>query len=233
MYALIESLKKYIYIIGATDQDLTSPYLKHLPPVYTIGIERKLYTRFRFWIYFFDGVWQSLVVFYAFYFLWIAGNPNANGYAESMLQLSTSVAVTAIVLANIMPGFNTVYWTWWQFFFVGLEILLTFLWVVIYGLFPSVSLFGMAQMVFGAWSFWMTFFLSIVIAFLPRYLITFVCQWWYPNVVAKGRHLELHEKRMRKKKLREEALKEGDSKWNLSYCFPLLRSSKTTRRQQS
>ncbi|GAA5808257.1 hypothetical protein MFLAVUS_001645 [Mucor flavus] len=218
-----------VVILGATDQDLTSPYLKHLPPVYTIGIERKLYTRFRFWIYFFDGVWQSLVVFYAFYFLWIAGNPNANGYTESMLQFSTSVAVTAIVLANMMPGFNTVYWTWWQFFFVGLEILLTFLWVVIYGLFPSVSLFGMAQMVFGAWSFWMTFFLSIVIAFLPRYLITFVCQWWYPNVVAKGRHLELYEKRMRKKKLREETLKEGHSKWNLSYCFPLLRSSKTTQ----
>lgn len=207
--------------------------MKHLPPVYTIGIERKLYTRFRFWIYFFDGVWQSLVVFYAFYFLWIEGNPNPNGHAESMLQFSTSVAVTAIVLANMMPGFNTVYWTWWQFFFVGLEILLTFLWVVIYGLFPSVSLFGMAQMIFGAWNFWLTFFLAIVVAFLPRYLVTFTCQWWYPNVVAKGRHLELHEKRMRKKNLREEALKEGHSKWNLSYCFPLLRSSKTAHRQKS
>ncbi|KAI8640888.1 hypothetical protein BD408DRAFT_418976 [Parasitella parasitica] len=192
-----------VVIIGATDQDLTSPYLKHLPGVYSV--RGKLYTKFKFWLYFFDGIWQSVVVFYAFYFLWIGGNPNANGRSESMLQLSTSVAVTAIVLANIMPGFNTYYWTWWQFTFIGIEILLTFLWVVIYGAFPSVSLYGMAQMVFGSWSFWMTFFLAIVVAFLPRYLITFICEWWFPNVVARGRHLELYEKKVKRKQETEES----------------------------
>lgn len=202
-----------VVIIGATDQDLTSPYLKHLPYIYTV--RGKLYTKFRFWLYFFDGVWQSVVVFYGFYFLWIGGNPNANGRSESMLQLSTSVAVTAIVLANLMPGFNTYYWTWWQFTFIGIEILLTFLWVVIYGAFPSVSIYGMAQMVFGSWSFWMAFFLSIVVAFLPRYLITFICQWWFPNVVAKGRHLELHEKRIKKQKKKES----GEYKSFLQSCF--------------
>ncbi|KAI7889242.1 uncharacterized protein EV154DRAFT_604236 [Mucor mucedo] len=188
-----------VVILGATDQDITSPYLKHLPPIYTIGIERKLYTKFRFWLYFFDGIWQSLVVFYGFYFLYIGGNPNPHGRSESMLQLSTSVAVTTIVLANIMPGFNTYYWTWWQFFFVSLEILLAFLWVVVYGAFPAVSLFGMAKMVFGSCSFWMTFILTLVIAFLPRYIITFITQWWYPNIVSRGRHLELYEKKMKKK----------------------------------
>ncbi|EPB84177.1 hypothetical protein HMPREF1544_09040 [Mucor circinelloides 1006PhL] len=212
-----------VVIIGATDQDLTSPYLKHLPYIYTV--RGKLYTKFRFWLYFFDGVWQSVVVFYAFYFLWIGGNPNANGRSESMLQLSTSVAVTAIVLANLMPGFNTYYWTWWQFTFIGIEILLTFLWVVIYGAFPSVSIYGMAQMVFGSWSFWMAFFLSIVVAFLPRYLITFICQWWFPNVVAKGRHLELHEKRIKKQKKKES----GEYTSFLQSCFS--RKSKRHRRQ--
>lgn len=190
-----------VVIIGATDQDLTSPYLKHLPYIYTV--RGKLYTKFRFWLYFFDGIWQSVVVFYAFYFLWIGGNPNPNGRSESMLQLSTSVAVTAIVLANLMPGFNTYYWTWWQFTFIGIEILVTFLWVVIYGAFPSVTIYGMAKMVFGSWSFWMAFFLAIVVAFLPRYLITFICQWWFPNVVARGRHLELHEKKIKKQKRKE------------------------------
>ncbi|CEP15325.1 hypothetical protein [Parasitella parasitica] len=198
-----------VVIIGATDQDLTSPYLKHLPGVYTV--RGKLYTKFRFWLYFFDGIWQSVVVFYAFYFLWIGGNPNPNGRSESMLQLSTSVAVTAIVLANIMPGFNTYYWTWWQFTFIGIEILITFLWVVIYGAFPSVSIYGMAKMVFGSWSFWMTFFLAIVVAFLPRYLITFICQWYFPNVVARGRHLELYEKRAKRKQEKKELVTNSSS----------------------
>lgn len=148
---------------------MTSSYLKNLPQVYTIGIERKLYTRFRFWLYFIDGIWQSLVVFYAFYFLY-GSNPNANGEPESNLQLSTSVAVTAIVLANLVPGFNTLYWTWLQFLFIGIELL---------------------------------------IAFLPRYTITFVYQWWYPNVMAKGRQIELHEKKMKKKKDKETAGQRG------------------------
>lgn len=187
---------------------MTSSYLKNLPQVYTIGIERKLYTRFRFWLYFIDGIWQSLVVFYAFYFLYDS-NPNANGEPESNLQLSTSVAVTAIVLANLVPGFNTLYWTWLQFLFVGIELLIVFLWVVVYGAFPSVTLYGMANMVFGSWSFWMTFLMAVVLAFLPRYTITFVYQWWYPNVMAKGRQIELHEKKMKKKKDKETAGQRG------------------------
>ncbi|KAI7906865.1 uncharacterized protein BX663DRAFT_494033 [Cokeromyces recurvatus] len=186
-----------VVILGATDQDLTSPYLKHLTSIYSI--RGKLYTKFRFWLYFLDGVWQSVIVFYAFYLLYINGNPNSNGYSESMLQLSTSVAVTAITLANIMPGFNTYYWTWWQFTFIGLELLVTFLWVVIYGAFPSVSLWGMANMVFGQGSFWLTYLLVIIFAFLPRYTITFIYQWWYPNVIAKGRQFELYDKRIKKK----------------------------------
>lgn len=175
--------------------------MSHLPQVYTI--RGKLYTKFKFWIYFLDGIWQSLVVFYAFYFLHFQGNPNSNGFSDSAIQFSTSVAVTALVLANLLPGFNTYYWTWWQFAAIGLELLIVFLWVVIYGSFESTSLYGAAQMVFGQGSFWLTFLLSIVLALLPRYIITFVCQWWYPNVVARGRHLELYEKRLKKKKKRE------------------------------
>ncbi|KAG1384199.1 hypothetical protein G6F61_000673 [Rhizopus arrhizus] len=207
LYNIIFTLAP-IVVLGATDQDMTSSYLKNLPQVYTIGIERKLYTRFRFWLYFIDGIWQSLVVFYAFYFLY-GSNPNANGEPESNLQLSTSVAVTAIVLANLVPGFNTLYWTWLQFLFIGIELLIVFLWVVVYGAFPSVTLYGMANMVFGSWSFWMTFLMAVVLAFLPRYTITFVYQWWYPNVMAKGRQIELHEKKMKKKKDKETAGQRG------------------------
>ncbi|RCH93898.1 hypothetical protein CU098_001750, partial [Rhizopus stolonifer] len=215
-----------VVILGATDQDLTSPYLKHLPQVYNIGIQRKLYTKFRFWLYFFDGVWQSVVVFYAFYFLYIGGNPNANGHSESMLQFSTSVAVTVIILANIMPGFNTYYWTWWQFFFVGLEILIVFLWVVIYGAFPSVAIYGMAAMTFGSGTFWMTFLLAIVTAFLPRYVVTFVSQWWFPNNVAKGRQFELYDRMMRKKRAKEmpEKINKKFPGFKYLICYPFTGS---------
>ncbi|KAI8373699.1 hypothetical protein BD560DRAFT_446220 [Blakeslea trispora] len=202
LYNIIFTLAPVV-VLGATDQDLTASYLKRLPQVYTIGIERKLYTRFRFWLYFSDAIWQSVVIFYAFYFLYMGGNPNSNGLSESMLQFSTSVAITAIILSNLMPGFNTNYWTCWQFIFIGFEVIVTFLWIVVYGAFPSVTIYGMASMVFGSGSFWMTFFIAVSIAFLPRYVVTFVYQWWFPNAVAKGRQFECYDKRMKRKKRKE------------------------------
>ncbi|KAI9257440.1 hypothetical protein BY458DRAFT_588874 [Sporodiniella umbellata] len=197
LYNIIFTLAP-IVVLGATDQDITSAYLQRLPQVYTIGIERKLYTRPKFWLYFIDGIYQSVIVFYAFYFLYRT-NPNANGEPESNLQLSTSVAVTAIVLANLVPSFNTSYWCWVQFLCVGIELLVTFLWVVIYGAFPTNNIYGMAMMVFGSWSFWLTFFIAIVLALLPRYITTFVYQWWFPNMVAKGRHFEYYERKKNRK----------------------------------
>ncbi|KAI8060100.1 hypothetical protein BC940DRAFT_246971 [Gongronella butleri] len=153
-----------------------------------------LYTKWRFWIYFFDGVWMSVVVFYAFFFSYQV-NPNPQGLPESGLQMSTSVAVTAVVLANMMPGFNTYYWTWFQWVFVILEIAIIFLWVVIYGAFINTTMYGMAFKVFGTWNFWLTFFVAIVVSFLPRYAVTFVIQWWFPDVMHQVRHIEFSSKR--------------------------------------
>lgn len=192
----------FIIYKGATDQAITSAYLKKYPQVYEIGIKHKIYNKFRFWLYFADGIWQSIVVFFSFYFVY-GTNPNAHGVPESGLQLSTSVAVTAIVIANMMPGFNTYYWTWWQFVFIFIELLAVFLWVVIYGAFKSVSMYGMAYMVFGEWSFWLTFFVTIVVAFLPRFLCCFIVQWWFTDVMHHVRHIELHDKQMKKQRNRK------------------------------
>ncbi|CAO3632171.1 unnamed protein product [Cunninghamella echinulata] len=186
-----------VVILGATDQAITSTFLKKYPQVYEIGIKHKIYNKFRFWLYFADGIWQSTVVFFSFFFLY-GNNPNANGVPESGLQLSTSVAVTAIVIANMMPGFNTYYWTWWQYVFISIELLAVFLWVVIYGAFKSSTIYGMAHMVFGEWSFWLTFFVTIVVAFLPRFLCTFIVQWWFTDIMHGVRHIELHDKLKKK-----------------------------------
>ncbi|KAI8393371.1 uncharacterized protein BYT42DRAFT_550793 [Radiomyces spectabilis] len=198
LYNIIFTLAPII-VLGCTDQDITAPYLMRYPTVYNIGIRRKLYTKYRFWLYFADAIWQSLVVFYAFYFLY-ESDPNSNGHPESMLQFSTSVAVTAIFLANAIPGFNTYYWTWIQFLAVGIEMVITFLWIVVYGAFSSNSLYGMAYMVFGQGTFWMTFLIAIVLAFLPRFIINFIHQWWYPNELHITRQLELDEKRKNRKR---------------------------------
>ncbi|ORX59732.1 phospholipid-translocating P-type ATPase [Hesseltinella vesiculosa] len=193
LYNLIFTVAPVV-VLGATDRDISAKYLQRYPQVYQVGVKQQLYTKPRFWLYFFDGVWQSVVVFFAFFFSYQV-NPNPQGLPESSLQFSTSVAVTAVFLANLMPGFNTFAWTWFQFVFVFLEILIVFLWVVIYGAFNT-SIAGMAFKVFGSWDFWLTFFVATVVAFLPRYTCTFIVQWWFPNVLHQVRHIEYASKKL-------------------------------------
>ncbi|KAI7885660.1 phospholipid-translocating P-type ATPase [Lichtheimia hyalospora FSU 10163] len=199
-----------VVVLGASDQDVTSTYLKRYPQVYEVGIDHRLYTRWRYWFYFGDAIWQSLVLFYAFFFVYEGSDPNSNGHPESMLEFSSSVGVAAIVVANLMPGFNTYYWTWFQFFFIGLELLVTFLFVLIYGLFQSVTIYGMGTMLYGGGNFWLILMLSVVLSFLPRYVICFVKQWWFPDVMATARHVEKYDKLQLRKTKSKEAVNE---KW--------------------
>ncbi|KAI9255787.1 hypothetical protein BDA99DRAFT_574021 [Phascolomyces articulosus] len=199
-----------VVILGCTDETITAPYLRKYPQVYEVGTDHRLYTRLRYWLYFGDAVWQSLVLFYAFYFAYDGSDPNPDGRPNSMLQFSSAVALAAVLVANLMPGFNTYYWTWFQFFFVIAELLITFLWVLIYGLFQSVNIYGMGYMLYGGWSFWLILLLSTIVSFLPRYVIVFAKQWWYADVMHTVRHVEKFDKKQRKKNRKKDpVLKDG------------------------
>ncbi|OAD74275.1 hypothetical protein PHYBLDRAFT_177452 [Phycomyces blakesleeanus NRRL 1555(-)] len=196
LYNIIFTLAPVI-IMGCTDQDITAPCLRKYPQTYEVGIHRELYTKTRFCLYFLDGIWQSLVVFYCFFFLY-EPHPSDHGSA-SMLQLSTGVAVSAIVLANLVPGFNTYYWTWIMFLGVGAELVINFAWIAVYGSFSSTTMYGIAPMLYSRGSFWLTGLLSVVFALIPRYTISFVRQWWYSDVISTVRQREYWERRSLKK----------------------------------
>ncbi|KAI7869563.1 hypothetical protein BDF14DRAFT_1782731 [Spinellus fusiger] len=181
LYNMIFTLIPVI-VLGATDQDLSREDLGEYPEAYEVGIHQRLYTKTRFWLYFLDCLWQSLAVFYSFYFFY-EPLPSAMG-SGSMLEFSTSVAITIITLANLVPGFNTYYWTWIMFLAIAIELLIVMLWVVLYGSSSNTDIHGMASVLYSQGSFWLTFLLSFVLAFLPRFSLTFVRQWWFPNVIA-------------------------------------------------
>ncbi|KAI9012032.1 hypothetical protein CLU79DRAFT_771017 [Phycomyces nitens] len=195
LYNIIFTLVPVI-VLGCTDQDITAPYLRKYPQTYEVGIYRDLFTKTRFCLYFLDGIWQSLVVFYCFYFLY-EPQPGDHGSA-SMLQLSTGVAVVAIVLANLVPGFNTYYWTWIMFLGVAVELVINFAWIAVYGSFSSTTMYGIAPMLYSNGSFWLTGLLSIVFALLPRYTISFIRQWWYSDVVSTVRQREYWDRKLKK-----------------------------------
>jgi phospholipid-translocating ATPase len=162
-----------------------------------VGIRKKLYTKKRFWLFFLEGIYQSCVIYFAFYFLYFDGAlPLQNGLASSYLELSCAVAITIITVANLEPGFNTRYWTWWQFFCIGLEIVLMVVWVLGYSSFPT-SMQDIGFIVFGNPNFWLAAVLSIIVAMAPRYIITYYHSWIRPDKIAMVRQIEKSEKHRR------------------------------------
>ncbi|KAF8976760.1 hypothetical protein BGZ46_007983 [Entomortierella lignicola] len=184
-----------VLVLGATDQDLTAPYVLRFPGVYKLGIHQKRYNQSRFVAYMLDGVWQSLVVFWFWRGVYGVNVLDNSGTDASLLELSTSVAITNVVIASIYIGLHSYHWTWIMHFAVWGSIVFLVLMVVVYGAFTSSPIYGVAIRLFGEGSFWFNFILSVVSAFLVRYTVLFVSFWWFPDDVHVARGIMISEKR--------------------------------------
>lgn len=184
-----------VLVLGATDQDLIAPYVLRYPGVYRLGIHQKRYNQYRFVAYMLDGVWQSLVVFWFWRGVYGVNMLSTSGIDASLLEFSTSVAITNVVIASLYVGFHTYHWTWLMHFSVWGSIIFLVLLILIYGAFPSSTIYHVGIQLFSEGSFWFMLVLSVVAAFLARYTFMFVSSWWFPDDVHVVRGIMISEKR--------------------------------------
>ncbi|KAF9905636.1 hypothetical protein EC991_001466 [Linnemannia zychae] len=183
-----------VLVLGATDQDLISPYILRYPGVYKLGIQQKRYNQTRFIIYMLDGVWQSLVVFWFWRGVYGLNVLGTKGFDNSLLEFSTSVAITNVVIASLYVGLHTYHWTWLMHFAVWGSITFLVLLIVLYGFIQSSPIYHVAIHLFTYGPFWFMLFLSVVTAFLARFTALFVSFWWFPDDVHIVRRIMLSEK---------------------------------------
>ncbi|CAO3573025.1 unnamed protein product [Mortierella alpina] len=187
-----------VLVLGATDQDLTAPYILRFPGVYRLGIEQKRYNQYRFVAYMLDGVWQSLVVFWFWRAVYGINVLGTNGIDSSLLEFSTSVAITNIIIASLYLGLHTYHWTWLMHFAVWGSIVFMLLLIFIYGAFTASPIYHVGIRLFSLGPFWMMLILAIVCAFLVRYTALFISFWWFPDDVHAARGIMIAEKRLAK-----------------------------------
>ncbi|KAG0258279.1 hypothetical protein BG011_003393 [Mortierella polycephala] len=184
-----------VLVLGATDQDLIAPYILRYPSVYKLGIHQKRYNQYRFVVYMLDGVWQSLIVFWFWRGVYGMNILSHSGIDSSLLEFSTSVAITNVVIASLYVGLHTYHWTWLMHFAVWGSIIFLILLVLIYGAFVSSPIYHVALKLFGQGPFWFMLILSVSCAFLLRYTVLFVSFWWFPDDVHAVRGIMVAEKR--------------------------------------
>ncbi|RHZ79825.1 hypothetical protein Glove_140g13 [Diversispora epigaea] len=185
-----------VIALGVTDQPVSAPYCLRYPIIYSLGIKQKRYSRKLFIIYFMDGIWQSLVVYFTFFYIFYYSTNivTSAGLDSIPSEFSAAVSITVIVIANLMVSYNTYHWTWFIWAVLFAELGFIFLYVIIYGIFPDGPIYEVGQQLFSQGSFWLGMMFSIFLSGLPRYLITFIKQWWFPDDLDIVRQIRKAEK---------------------------------------
>ncbi|KAF7313954.1 P-type phospholipid transporter [Mycena chlorophos] len=171
-----------VIVMGSFDQDINARAALAFPQLYIRGIRGLEYTRLKFWLYMFDGFFQSAVMFFIPYLIWYLGlavSWNGRGI-DSLADFGTTVAVAAIFTANSYVGMNSNYWTVLTWVVVFGSTIVMMLWIVIYSFFLSSDFIDEFIVLFGELTFWTTVVLTSAIALAPRFCIKYYSTVYHP-----------------------------------------------------
>ncbi|KAI8907072.1 phospholipid-translocating P-type ATPase [Powellomyces hirtus] len=149
-------------ILGIFDQDVNPHYALSIPPLYSTGLKRELFTTKRFLLSVFDALYQSVICFFVPYLT----SPLDWG-AD---QLGTLVALCVIATVNLGVGLSIKNWTWVVWVSIGASVGSFIVYVPLYAAFPGTSAQGMLPSTYGNLAFWAALILTIVMALGPRVL---------------------------------------------------------------
>jgi phospholipid-translocating ATPase len=157
---------------GILDQDVDDKVSLAVPQLYRRGIEQKEWTQTKFWIYMFDGFYQSVICFYFTYLMFMPANfvtdsgHNVNDYK----RIGVYIVNPTVVVVNIYILINTYRWDWFMVLITAISIVLVFIWTGAYTAVPdSFTFYGSGAQVYGQLTFWAVGLLTIIMSLLPRF----------------------------------------------------------------
>ncbi|KAF8310990.1 phospholipid-transporting ATPase 1 [Clavulina sp. PMI_390] len=171
-----------VIALGAFDQDLNARASLAFPQLYYRGVLGLEYTRWKFWMYMADGLYQSIIVFFIPYIVWtsdLAVAPDGRGI-DSLSDFGTTVAIAAIFAANAFVGLSNRYWTVITWVVIVGSTLACPVWIAIYSQFDTSDYINEFTILFLSPYFWFAVFLSLAFSLAPRYLARAVTQIYHP-----------------------------------------------------
>lgn len=130
-----------------------------------------------------DGVYQSVMVFFIPYLLFISGRSvTFSGLGlEDRLRFGAYIAHPAVLTINGYILINTYRWDWLMLLIVAISDLFIFFWTGVYTSFTGSAFFyKTAAQVYGEASFWAVFFIVPVICLFPRFAIKALQKVYFP-----------------------------------------------------
>ncbi|KAJ7264906.1 phospholipid-translocating ATPase [Mycena haematopus] len=164
-----------VIAIGLFDRLLDADALMALPELYRRGREGRWFGFGTFALFMLDGIFQSAVIFFFIRFAYDTTTARTDGYGVYQYEFSTTMAVAAVLTANLYNGLNTNVWTGWVFFAVFLGIVLVWVYTALYSLVSPgwfyTPVFGNDHYLFHSAYFWLCVPFTVILSLAPRYLI--------------------------------------------------------------
>ncbi|CAB4028052.1 probable phospholipid-transporting ATPase VA [Paramuricea clavata] len=168
-------------ISGIWDQDVSCETLLKKPYLYKQGQESELYSRKLFCITMADGIFQSLVIFFSAFLVYY-------GTQTGLFTVGITLHQCAVIVASLQIAIETNYWTIIHGVVLGLSVLLSFLWCIVYSVFsPTLPDYYVAIVTMGTADFWMLCILTAFVSMLPRFLVRTLQQSLWPTEIQKAR----------------------------------------------
>ncbi|KAJ7386092.1 putative phospholipid-transporting ATPase VB [Desmophyllum pertusum] len=184
-------------VCGILDKDVPDSILSGKPALYKSGQNSELYTRKLFWLTILDALYQSLVVFYAAFWVY-------DGSIADIRMVGVTLHQSSVIVANLYLALITAQWTILHHVILWGSIVLSFLWFAIFGVLGSFfwEMYYVPFVTMATVEFWSVCALSAVLALLPRVVITVARHTIWPT--------EIHKAQLQSKQRREDTL--GDTR---------------------
>lgn len=175
-----------VIFLGVLDQDVNDVVSLVVPQLYRTGILRSEWNRKKFFLYLFDGVYQSIICFFFPYLCYYkTGMVAKNGLAlDHRYWVGIFVAHIAVLSGNLYVLLHQYRWDWLSTLFIALSCLCIFAWTGIWSSSTnSAEFFKSGAHVYGQPIFWAALFVGVLFCLLPRFAIDIFLRTYRPKDV--------------------------------------------------
>lgn len=161
-----------VIFMGILDQDVDDKISLAVPQLYRRGIERKEWTQTKFWLYMFDGLYQSAICYFMPYLLFKPAtfNTESGRSVNDYKRIGVYIANATVIVVNVYILLNTYRWDWFMCLISGISVLLIFFWTGVYSSFTGAfTFYDSAAECYGSLSFWTLTLLTVILCLIPRF----------------------------------------------------------------
>jgi magnesium-transporting ATPase (P-type) len=130
----------------------------------------ELFTKKTFMTWILSSVWDSLVVFYGVYFLFVNDTLQSNGHTADLWTMGTIASTLAIIIVNCRMAIETRYWTFLTHLGIWGSIVAYFLCILAYCALPVVNMYWIFYFILSSPVFYFMLVIVPVIALLPNFV---------------------------------------------------------------